>query len=169
MGDPHFVIQHHIATADHYDFRLEIDGVLVSWAVPKGPSLDPDDRRLALRTDDHAMEHETFEGRLGDRRNGGVVQVWDRGTYRNTSHVGTRPVDAATGLERGRLSFWLDGEKLRGGFSLIRTRDYGERESWLLTKKADETADARRRPTSTQTGSVLSGRTIEQIDAEGSA
>ena len=168
MGHPHFVVQHHLATADHYDFRLEIDGVLVSWAVPKGPSLDPHDHRLALRTDDHAMEHASFEGRIGDRRNGGVVQVWDRGTYRNTSHVGARPVDASTALQRGRLSFWLEGEKLRGGFSLIRTRDYDRRESWLLTKKADEAAGAGLRPTGTRIESVLSGRTIEQIDAEGS-
>jgi DNA ligase D-like protein (predicted 3'-phosphoesterase) len=167
VGFPHFVVQHHLATADHYDFRLEISGVLVSWAVPKGPSLDPTDRRLALRTDDHAMDYETYEGRLGDRRNGGVVQVWDRGTYRNTSHVGSRPVKAAIALERGHLSFWLDGSKLHGGFSLIRTRSYGGRESWLLTKKADEEAGAGLRPTTTQLESVLSGKTVEQLDVEG--
>jgi DNA ligase D-like protein (predicted 3'-phosphoesterase) len=169
VGHPRFVVQHHIATADHYDLRLEIGGVLVSWAVPKGPSLDPADRRLAMRTEDHGMEHETFEGRLGDRRNGGVVQVWDRGTYRNTSHVGARQVDAATGLDRGHLSFWLDGQKLQGGFSLIRTRDFGGRETWLLKKKADEEARPGHRPTTTELESVLSGKTIEQIDAEGDA
>lgn len=167
MGDPHFVISHHLATADHYDFRLEIGGVLVSWAVPKGPSLDPQVHRLAVRTDDHGMEHEGFEGRLGERRSGGVVQVWDRGTYRNTSHVHRRPVDAATGLARGRLSFWLEGTKLRGGFSLIRTRDYGERESWLLTKKVDEAADRKQDPLSAYPGSVLTGRTMAEIDAAG--
>ncbi|MGH8860718.1 MAG: DNA polymerase ligase N-terminal domain-containing protein [Jatrophihabitantaceae bacterium] len=160
------MIQHHLATADHYDFRLEIDGVLVSWAVPKGPSLDPKEHRLAVRVDDHELAHETFEGTTGGRGRG-IVQVWDLGTYRNTSHVGARPVDAATGLERGRLSFWLEGQKLRGGFSLVRTRGYSERESWLLTKKADECADARRRPTRTQNESALTGRTLDEIEADG--
>lgn len=167
MADPRFVISHHLATADHYDFRLEIDGVLVSWAVPKGPSLNPDEHRLAIRTDDHGMEHLEFEGRLGARRSGGVVQVWDRGTFRNTSHVGRRSVDAATGLARGRLSFWLDGQKVRGGFSLVRTRDYGERESWLLTKKTDETADRQANLLTARPESVLTGRTLEDIDAAG--
>jgi DNA ligase D-like protein (predicted 3'-phosphoesterase) len=161
-----FVIQHHLATADHYDFRLEVDGVLVSWAVPKGPSLDPQDHRLAVRTGDHDLDYIDYEGKIGERRSGGTVQVWDRGTYRNTSHDKTRPVDAGEALERGRLSFWLDGEKLRGGFSLIRTRDYGGQDSWLLTKKADEAADARRRPTSTQNESVISGRTLDEIAAD---
>ena len=86
MADPHFVVQHHLATADHYDFRLEIDGVLVSWAVPKGPSTDPAQRRLAKRVSDHSMDYELYEGVLStQRRGGGVVQVWDRGTYRNVS------------------------------------------------------------------------------------
>src|ERR1700709_2444734 len=83
--DPHFVVQHHLATADHYDVRFEIDGVLVSWAVPKGPSTDPRGRRLAKRTGDHALDYIDYEGVLGPRRGGGVVQVWDTGTFRNTS------------------------------------------------------------------------------------
>jgi DNA ligase D-like protein (predicted 3'-phosphoesterase) len=165
-GDPHFVIQHHLATADHYDFRLEIDGVLVSWAVPKGPSMNPKEHRLAVRTEDHPMDYETFEGRIGERLyGGGTVQVWDRGTFRNASHDKAEPVDAGAGLARGHLSFWLDGEKLSGGFSLIRTRQ--SEKSWLLIKKADETADARRNPTSTQNESVLTGRTLDEIAADG--
>jgi DNA ligase D-like protein (predicted 3'-phosphoesterase) len=164
---PHFVIQHHLARADHYDFRLEIDGVLVSWAVPKGPSMNPDEHRLAVRTEDHPLDYETFEGRIGEGGyGGGTVQVWDRGTFENTSRDKQRqPIDAGAALERGHVSFWLEGEKLRGGFSLIRTRNYQDRESWLLTKKADETADARRRPTSTQNASVLTGRTMDEIAA----
>jgi DNA ligase D-like protein (predicted 3'-phosphoesterase) len=164
--DPHFVIQHHLATADHYDFRLEIDGVLVSWAVPKGPSLDPREHRLAIRTEDHPLDYESFEGTIGKGQyGGGVVQVWDRGTFRNMSHDKDKPVELPAALARGRLTFWLEGEKLRGGFSLVRTRG-DEREHWLLIKKADETADARRRPTSTQNESVLTGRTLDEIAAE---
>jgi DNA ligase D-like protein (predicted 3'-phosphoesterase) len=164
-AEPHFVIQHHLATADHYDFRLEIDGVLVSWAVPKGPSMNPKEHRLAVRTEDHPMDYETFEGTIGkDQYGGGTVQVWDRGTYRNTSHHKDKDIDAGAALERGHLSFWLDGQKLSGGFSLIRTQQ--SEKSWLLIKKSDETADARRSPTSTQTESVLTGRTLDEIAAE---
>jgi DNA ligase D-like protein (predicted 3'-phosphoesterase) len=164
---PRFVIQHHLASSDHYDFRLEIAGVLVSWAVPKGPSLDPRERRLAVRTEDHPLDYETFEGTIArGEYGGGTVQVWDRGTYRNTSHdKRNEDVDAAEALENGHLSFWLDGEKLRGGFSLIRTGKDGR--SWLLAKKDDETADARRRPTSTQNESVLTGRSMKQIARDG--
>jgi DNA ligase D-like protein (predicted 3'-phosphoesterase) len=165
-GEPHFVIQHHLASSDHYDFRLEIDGVLVSWAVPKGPSLNPKDHRLAVRTEDHPMDYETFEGTINHGEyGGGTVQVWDRGTYRNTSHDrADEAVDPGTALENGHLSFWLDGAKLQGGFSLVRTRQSDK--SWLLMKQDDETADARRRPTSTQNESVLTGRTLDQIAAE---
>jgi DNA ligase D-like protein (predicted 3'-phosphoesterase) len=163
--EPHFVIQHHLATADHYDFRLEIDGVLVSWAVPKGPSLNPKEHRLAVRTEDHPMDYETFEGRIGKGQyGGGTVQVWDRGTFRNTSHLKDKDIAAGAALERGHLSFWLEGEKLRGGFSLIRTHQ--SEKSWLLIKKNDETADARRNPTSTQRGSVLTGRSLDEIAAD---
>lgn len=163
-----FVVQHHLATSDHYDLRLEIGGVLVSWAVPKGPSLDPAERRLAVRTGDHPLDYESFEGTIGTgRRGGGTVLVWDRGTYRNTSHDADRELDAATALDRGRLTFWLAGEKLRGGFALIRTH-LGE-SSWLLLKLRDEGADAGRRPISTQPESVLTGRTLDEIAADGAA
>jgi DNA ligase D-like protein (predicted 3'-phosphoesterase) len=161
MADPHFVIQHHLATADHYDFRLEIDGVLVSWAVPKGPTLDPRERRLAKRVDDHSMDYELYEGLLSvQRRGGGPVLVWDRGTYRNVSNEKGRELTAAEALERGHLSFVLAGEKLQGGFSLVRT---GDGDQWLLIKKRDGTADARRNLTSTQPESVLTGRTLDEI------
>jgi DNA ligase D-like protein (predicted 3'-phosphoesterase) len=162
MEQPHFVIQHHLATADHYDFRLEIDGVLVSWAVPKGPSLDPRERRLAKRVGDHSMDYELYEGVLSvQRRGGGTVLVWDRGTFRNVSRSKGQELSAGEALERGHLSFVLDGEKISGGFSLIRTR--GDDDMWLLIKKQDAGADARRRPTGTQPESVLSGRTLEEI------
>jgi DNA ligase D-like protein (predicted 3'-phosphoesterase) len=166
-GDPHFVIQHHLASSDHYDFRLEIDGVLVSWAVPKGPSLDPREHRLAVRTEDHPLDYETFEGTIAQGEyGGGTVQVWDRGTFHNLSHDKDTRIRASTALENGHLTFWLDGVKLSGGFSLIRTRGKGNQDSWLLTKKADEHSDARRRPTSTQQESALTGRTLAQIAAD---
>jgi DNA ligase D-like protein (predicted 3'-phosphoesterase) len=155
---PHFVVQHHAATSDHYDFRLEIDGVLVSWAVPKGPSTNPKDKRLAVRTEDRPLEYETFEGVIPEGEYGaGRVIVWDQGTYRNESG---HPM--ADGLKQGHLSFWLDGEKLHGGFALTRIRD-GKHETWLLVKKSDEYADARRNPVRSQPQSVLSGRTVDEL------
>jgi DNA ligase D-like protein (predicted 3'-phosphoesterase) len=160
MPDAHFVIQHHLATADHYDFRLEIDGVLVSWAVPKGPSTDPRHRRLAKRVGDHDLDYQTYEGVLGPRRQGGVVQVWDRGTFRNVSRQEGRAVSAGDALAAGHLSVVLAGEKITGGYSLIQTR--GD-DFWLLIKKNDVSADARRSPTTTENESVLSGRTLDEI------
>jgi DNA ligase D-like protein (predicted 3'-phosphoesterase) len=155
---PHFVIQHHAASSDHYDFRLEIDGVLVSWAVPKGPSLNPKDKRMARRTEDHPLEYETFEGVIPKGEYGaGPVLVWDRGTYSNESSH-----EMADALARGHLSFRLDGDKLQGGFALTRIRQ-GKEETWLLVKKSDDTADARRRPVSTEKKSVLSGRTLDEL------
>lgn len=163
--DPRFVIQHHLATADHYDFRLEIGGVLVSWAVPKGPSTDPRERRLAKRTEDHLLDYELFEGVISKGKyGGGTVQVWDRGTFRNVSRDGGEDLTAGAALARGHLSFGVDGEKIRGGYSLIKSR--GDN-LWLLIKKRDAEADARRRPTSTQTESVLTGRTLDEIRADG--
>jgi DNA ligase D-like protein (predicted 3'-phosphoesterase) len=155
---PRFVIQHHAARTDHYDFRLEIDGVLVSWAIPKGPSTNPKDRRMARRTEDHPLEYATFEGVIpaGEYGAGGVI-VWDHGTYANaTKHEMTEC------LERGHMSVRLHGEKLRGGYALTRIRE-GKEETWLLVKRRDEAADARRKPVRSQPESVLSGRTLDDL------
>lgn len=156
---PHFVVQHHAARSDHYDFRLEIDGVLVSWAIPKGPSTNPKDKRMARRTEDHPLDYETFEGVIPPGEYGaGRVIVWDRGTYRNEgSH------DMGEALEQGHLSVRLDGEKLSGGYALTRMRQ-GNDEAWLLVKRSDEDADARRRPVRSQPESVLSGRTLDELE-----
>lgn len=163
--DSRFVIQHHLATADHYDFRLEIDGVLVSWAVPKGPSTDPRVRRLAKRTEDHPLDYENFEGVISKGQyGGGTVQVWDRGMFGNVSHDKGVDVPAGDALDRGHLSVVLAGEKISGGYTLIRTK--GEN-IWLLIKKNDAYADARRNPVSTQNESVLTGRTLAQIADDG--
>ena len=159
------MIQKHDATTLHYDFRLEVDGVLKSWAVPKGPSMDPRDRRLAMPVEDHPLSYFDFEGVIPEGSYGaGPVIVWDVGTYDNITEVDGEPVSISQGLKAGYVAVWLNGEKLVGGWSLRRVsigRD--KREKWLLVKKRDDAADARRNPTSTQPESVLTGRTIEQV------
>jgi DNA ligase D-like protein (predicted 3'-phosphoesterase) len=166
--EPIFVIQKHDARNLHYDFRLEIDGVLKSWAVPKGPSTDPAEKRLAVPTEDHPMEYADFEGVIPEREYGaGTVLVWDTGSYRNlrSEEQGSEALSMEQALEEGKLEFYLQGEKLRGGYVLIRTGS-GEDERWLLIKKKDEEADARGNPTRTQAKSVLTGRTLKQIASQ---
>jgi len=162
---PRFTIQKHAATSLHYDFRLEIGDVLVSWAVPKGPSLDPRDKRLAMRTEDHPMDYLEFEGVIPKGEyGGGPVIVWDRGVYENISKTRRgEPLTLEEALEKGDLKFFLLGDKIRGAYALVRTSKPGDREQWLMIKKKGEGADARRRPTSSQPESVLTGRTIEQV------
>ncbi len=162
---PRFTVQKHSATSLHYDFRLEVDGVLASWAVPKGPSLDPRDKRLAMRTEDHPLDYLEFEGVIPKGEYGaGPVIVWDRGVFQNISETRRgEQMDLAEAIERGDVKVLLLGEKIRGAYALVRTSDPGEREQWLLIKKRDEGADARRRPTSSQPESVLSGRTLEEV------
>jgi DNA ligase D-like protein (predicted 3'-phosphoesterase) len=159
---PRFVIQKHDATALHYDFRLEVDGVLRSWAVPKGPSTDPREKRLAVEVEDHSLGHADFEGVVGSGGRGtGAVIVWDAGTYRNLDEQRTM----AEALDSGHAKFWLEGAKLTGGWTLHRT-SAGAKPQWLLIKRRDEQADARRDPPRTQPESVKSGRTIEQVAEE---
>ncbi|RCV48964.1 DNA polymerase ligase N-terminal domain-containing protein [Marinitenerispora sediminis] len=163
---PLFVIQHHEASTDHYDLRLEVDGVLRSWAVPKGPSTDPRDKRLAVPTEDHPLEYADFEGTIAaGEYGGGTVLLWDRGHYTNTTHKGGRALSMAEGLEHGHVSFRLAGEKLTGGYALSRFRT-GREEAWLLVKEADEAADARRRPVRSQPESVRTGRRMREIAEE---
>jgi DNA ligase D-like protein (predicted 3'-phosphoesterase) len=157
MAAPRFVIQQHAARTLHYDFRLEAGGALKSWAVPKGLSTDPREKRLAVQVEDHQIGYADCEGAIGSGYGAGRVIVWDRGTWRSLTDG---PVEEA--LERGHLSFWLEGEKLRGGWTLHRTRG-GAKPQWLVIKRRDEGADARRDPVSTQPESVLSGRTLDEI------
>lgn len=166
-GPPIFVIQEHEASTLHYDFRLQVDGVLKSWAVPKGPSTDPREKRLAIPTEDHPLEYADFEGVIPqDEYGGGTVIVWDTGTYRNLKHDDqNKEMPLASQLEGGHLAVWLEGRKLKGGYALIRT-GRGEKSRWLLVKMNDEGADARRKPVNTQPKSVLSGRTLKQVSSE---
>src|SRR5512141_814852 len=130
-----FVIQKHAATRLHYDFRLELDGVLLSWAVPKGPSFDPADKRMAIHVEDHPVSYGGFEGTIPPKQYGaGTVIVWDRGTW--------EPVgDPRAGMEAGKLVFRLHGEKLAGLWELVRIRKPNDRQDpWLLFKKKDEWA-----------------------------
>jgi DNA ligase D-like protein (predicted 3'-phosphoesterase) len=166
---PRFAIQKHAATSLHYDLRLEIDGALASWAVPKGPSLDPREKRLAMRTEDHPMEYLTWEGVIPKGEyGGGEMIVWDRGVFENISKTRRgEPLTLEEALEKGDLKIFLLGEKVKGPYALVRTSKPGDREQWLLIKKKGEGADARRNPTSTQPESVLSGKSIEQLRKEG--
>ena len=148
-----FVVQQHAATALHFDLRLEVDGTMRSWAVPKGPSLDPSVKRLAVQVEDHDLEHNSFEGRT---ERGGVV-VWDRGRYEQGGRVAWPEA-----LDRGHAVFVLHGEKLRGGFALQRTRP-GPKPQWLLLKRRDEQARPGSDIVAEQPASVLSGLTLEEL------
>jgi DNA ligase D-like protein (predicted 3'-phosphoesterase) len=148
-----FVVQEHQATAHHYDVRLEVGGVMRSWAVPKGPSLDPAVKRLAVEVEDHSLNHNHFEGTLG----GGGVIVWDRGTYEQGGRVAWPEA-----LERGHAVFVLHGEKLRGGFALQRTRP-GPKPQWLLIKRRDDEARPGSDIVAERPESVISDRTLAEL------
>jgi DNA ligase D-like protein (predicted 3'-phosphoesterase) len=162
---PRFVVQKHQASTLHYDFRLQVGSVLKSWSVPKGPSLDPKVKRLAVPTEDHPLEYQTFEGTIPQGEYGaGTVIVWDAGTFRNITEHDGRPVSLEEGLRDGHIAVWLNGKKLRGGFALTRLRR-GKQEAWLLVKMQDAEADPRRDPVRTEPESVRSGRTLEHVAA----
>jgi bifunctional non-homologous end joining protein LigD len=139
---PIFVVQEHHASRLHYDFRLEADGVLKSWAVPKEPSMDPAQKRLAVRVEDHPLAYATFEGSIPEGQYGaGTVSVWDHGTYDNLLADKPEPATVAEGIEAGRLEFALHGQKLRGRFALIRMHGQGRgKDNWLLIKMKDDFA-----------------------------
>jgi DNA ligase D-like protein (predicted 3'-phosphoesterase) len=169
-----FVVQQHHATAMHWDFRLEAeDGTLKSWAVPRGPALDPAEKRLAVRTEDHALSHIDYEGLISARRaGGGPVIIWDQGMFDNLSHDKRRPgieVPVVDAVDRGHVSVRLHGHKLVGGFALTRTGRAAARgrEQWLLVKMRDADADPSVDIVADRPESVVSGRTIDEVEALG--
>lgn len=165
-----FVVQKHDASSLHYDFRLESDGVLKSWAVPKGPSLDPADRRLAVMTEDHPMEYAEFEGVIPEGEyGGGTVLVWDAGWWEPdlewiASTGGKTPTDPTEALAKGELKLVLHGSKLTGSWALVQMKGRGEK-NWLLIKHRDEAARPGSNLVEESPDSVSTGRSLEQVAA----
>ena len=167
-GRLRFVIQKHAATRLHFDLRLELDGVMKSWAVPKGPSLDPGERRLAMQVEDHPIEYNTFEGVIPKGEyGGGTVMLWDRGTYEPNYDDGRNDVDALRdGLRKGRLKVRFDGKRMHGGWTLVRMQGRDEnpdKPAWLFIKERDDTADPSHDLVAEEVTSIATHRTMEQI------
>lgn len=174
--EPRFVVQIHDASTLHFDFRLQVADVLKSWSVPKGPSSDPSDKRLAVPTEDHPLQYEEFEGVIpAGEYGGGTVIVWDHGTYEPLSHDRRgRPVDFAESLARGHARFRLHGAKLRGEYALTRFRggrdgDDDGGTAWLLVKTAGGGARGQGTPDPRRARSARTGRTLARVAAEGRA
>ncbi|HUR67588.1 MAG TPA: DNA polymerase ligase N-terminal domain-containing protein [Chitinophagaceae bacterium] len=159
-----FVIQKHAATRLHYDFRLEMEGVLKSWAVPKGPSLDPADKRLAMMVEDHPYDYRSFEGIIPEGNYGaGTVIVWDEGTY-TSLEPGTKKEqekDLLKQLKKGSLKFSLSGKKLKGEFALVKLKNDEKGNAWLLIKHRDKYA--KETDVTKKNKSAVSGKTLEQV------
>lgn len=163
-GNPSFVVQKHDASRLHYDLRLEIGGVMKSWAIPKGPSLKPSDKRLAVLTDDHPLSYKNFEGVIPEGEYGaGTVIVWDRGKFRNLKkNQKGQPMSLESSFRRGTIEVNLRGKKLKGGFALIRFKG----KNWLLIKMKDKEANLRKNIVKSEPHSVKSGKTLEQVRRE---
>jgi DNA ligase D-like protein (predicted 3'-phosphoesterase) len=167
---PRFVVQIHDAGTLHFDFRLQVEDVLKSWSVPKGPSDDPHDKRLAMPTEDHPLEYEEFEGVIPrGEYGGGTVIVWDHGTYEPLSHDRRgRPVDFGESIEQGHATFRLRGSKLHGAYALTRFRggQDGDREAWLLVRAGKGQARGHGIADPHRARSVRTGRTLAQVAAD---
>jgi DNA ligase D-like protein (predicted 3'-phosphoesterase) len=162
-GKPRFSVQKHRSKRLHYDLRLEVEGVLKSWAVPKGPSVDTREKRLAVPTEDHPLDYIDFEGRIPEGEYGaGSVIVWDIGTYENTTEVDGEEVPMAAALEKGHATVFLDGEKLLGGFALTRT-GRGKNERWILVKMKDDFARPDLDILEAEPDSALTGRSVDEV------
>jgi bifunctional non-homologous end joining protein LigD len=166
-----YVIQKHDASRLHFDLRLQLDGVMKSWAVPKGPSLDPSVKRLAIHVEDHPIEYNEFEGTIPEGEyGGGTVMVWDHGTYTSAEDTGDPEAALREGYRTGDLKFVLRGKRLTGSWVLVRTRGWGgdksRKNQWLLIKHRDEEANPDTDPVADYLTSARTGRTMEEI-AEG--
>ena len=166
--NPIFVIHKHDARQLHYDFRLEVDGLLKSWAIPKGPSTDPNDKRLAVQVEDHPLNYANFEGVIPEGQYGaGRVIVWDAGTYKSIKKdKGGNVMPMERALKIGTAEIRLTGQKIRGGYALIQTKMRGQKKNWLLVKKKDRANPSHRDPTKLAPKSVLTGRTIEEVEEQ---
>ncbi len=151
-----FIVQKHDASRLHYDFRLEINGVLKSWAIPKGPSMNPEEKHLAVATEDHPLEYLNFEGIIKEGYGKGAVIIWDRGTYKNLKDIS---MDKA--YKKGDIKIELRGKKLKGGFALINSKFNGKKKNWILIKIKDKYA--KKQDILKKDKSVKSGKTIKQI------
>lgn len=159
---PRFVIQKHFARRLHYDVRLEAEGVLKSWAVPKGPSIDPKDKRLAIMTEDHPLDYQSFEGTIPrGEYGGGRMIVWDRGLYRNLTRVNNRFIPLEKAIEKGKIVIWLEGEKLSGAWKLTRMNQ--ENREWLMIRMKGNPEQPKEQPVETAPESVVTGRRIEDL------
>jgi len=159
-----FVIQKHAASHLHFDLRLELDGVMKSWAVPKGPSLDPTVKRLAMQVEDHPIEYNKFEGTIPEGEyGGGTVMLWDRGTYTAPGDEPDPEAALRRGYEKGDFKFELHGKRLQGSWVLVRIRRDEERRQWLLIKHRDDYAEEGADIVADVTTSVATGRTMDEI------
>lgn len=167
-NEPLFVIQKHDASQLHYDFRIEIDGTLKSWSVPNGPSTDPSEKQMAIPTGDHPLEYADFEGVIPeDEYGGGTVMIWDKGTFENIKKdEDGNLMNLKKSYKEGTIEVDLKGEKIKGGYALVEMKSGKMEGNWLLIKMDDEEADARRNPTSTEKKSLVSGRTLKEIENE---
>jgi len=163
---PIFVIQKHAARQLHYDFRLQLGRALKSWAVPKGPSLNPSDKRMAVEVEDDPLGYAKFEGVIPKGEYGaGTVMIWDKGSYRNVTKKNNKEVPITRALRNGHLTIELDGGKIEGRYALSRIVK-GKKPRSLLVKVKDAKADARQNPVKSENKSAVSGRTMKQIEKE---
>jgi DNA ligase D-like protein (predicted 3'-phosphoesterase) len=162
---PVFVIHKHAARRLHYDLRLEVEGVLKSWSVPRGPSSNPADRRLAVQVEDHPLDYQDFEGVIPKGQYGaGQVIVWDRGTYRNITDDPSHPTPMSRAIEDGKVEVFFEGEKIKGGYALIQMQSpRTDKSNWLLIKLKDDYIRSLPKDLEDQGQSVITGRTIRDL------
>jgi DNA ligase D-like protein (predicted 3'-phosphoesterase) len=164
MKKPLFVIQKHHASTLHYDFRLQVGNILKSWVIPKGPSLDPKNKRLAILTEDHHLDFADFEGEIPAGQYGaGKVIVWDRGSYENITTKNGKPISMDEAFEMGEIIISLQGEKLKGKFTLVLMKKQDEPKNWLLIKQDDPYAEDQFDPVTELPNSIISNKSVDEI------